>query len=163
MPLNDTLGTTLTPANHSAGRSLSDQRMALWSGHWLETPVGTVWFAGGTGYGDGAMFRNVRERLGSRDVALIPIGAYEPRWFMEPLHVNPSEAVQIFHDVDACHALGIHWGTFQLTNEARDAPKRALADALAAANLPASRFVAAEPGFVYDFAISARVPPLEVI
>lgn len=70
--------------------------MALWSGHWLETPVGTVWFAGGTGYGDGAMFRNVRERLGSRDVALIPIGAYEPRWFMEPLHVNPSEAVQIF-------------------------------------------------------------------
>jgi len=152
LPLGERIATTLTPANHWANRWPSDTRMMLWSGHWLNTPAGSLWFAGDTGYGDGDIFAAIRERLGSPDAALIPIGAYEPRWFMAAQHVDPAEAVRIFQDVDAGRALGIHWGTFQLTDEARDAPREALAAALAAAGIAADRFVAAEPGAVHDLA-----------
>ena len=143
--------TTLTRANHWSARGLGDRRMALWSGHFVETPAGSVWFAGDTGYGDGAVFRDIRERHGAPDVALIPIGAYEPRWFMAAQHVDPGEAVSIMRDVGAVQALGIHWGTFQLTDEPREAPRLALATALSQAGIPPSRFVAAQPGRAYDF------------
>ncbi|WP_338057432.1 MBL fold metallo-hydrolase [Sphingomonas corticis] len=156
LPLGQGVSTTLTPARHWSNRWPGDVRMALWSGHHLTTSAGTVWFAGDTGYGDGAIFRDIRRRLGAPDVALIPIGAYEPRWFMAAQHVNPAEAVRIMRDVDARHALGIHWGTFQLTDEVRDAPRLALASALSAAGLPPRRFVAAQPGASYDFGPAAR-------
>lgn len=151
LPLADGFATTLTPANHWANRRLNDVRMALWAGHWLDTPTGSVWFTGDTGYGDGSIFTEIRSRLGAPDVALIPIGAYEPRWFMAPQHVDPAEAVRIFRSVEARRALGIHWGTFQLTDEAREAPRLALATALSVANVPPPRFVAAHPGGTYDF------------
>ncbi len=151
LSLGNDIATTLTPASHWANRWPTDVRMALWAGHHLDTPAGTIWFVGDTGYGDGAIFREVRARLGSPDVALIPIGAYEPRWFMAAQHVNPAEAVDIFRDVDARRALGIHWGTFQLTDEAREAPPRALAAALAASDIPPDRFIPAVAGGVYDF------------
>jgi len=152
LSLGGGFATTLTPANHWANRWPSDVRMALWSGHYLTTPAGPVWFVGDTGYGDGAIFAEVRHRLGPPRVALIPIGAYEPRWFMSAQHVNPEEAVRIFRDVGAGSALGIHWGTFQLTDEARDAPPEALAAALGEARVDAARFVAAQAGRAYDFA-----------
>ena len=126
-------------------------RRALWAGHWLDTPAGSVWFAGDTGYGDGTIFTELRQRMGAPDVALIPIGAYEPRWFMAAQHVDPAEAVQIFTQVGAKRAIGLHWGVFRLTDEGRDAPRLALAQALAAAGIPPERFVAGEPGAVYVF------------
>jgi L-ascorbate metabolism protein UlaG (beta-lactamase superfamily) len=144
--------TTLTPAYHWSNRWPGDTRMMLWGGHYLRTPVGSVWFAGDTGYGDGRIFGEVRTRLASPEVALIPIGAYAPRWFMAAQHVDPAEAVRIFTDVGARRALGIHWGTFQLTDEAREAPAVELASALRDADIPWERFVAAEPGRVYAFA-----------
>lgn len=143
--------TTQTPANHWSNRWPSDTRMTLWSGHYLDTPFGTIWFVGDTGYGDGRIFGEVRGRLGAPDVALIPIGAYAPRWFMAAQHVDPAEAVRIFTDVGAGRALGIHWGTFQLTDEAREAPVAELATALDAARIAPDRFVAAEAGGVYRF------------
>lgn len=142
--------TTLTPAYHWSNRWPSDTRMMLWSGHYLDTPAGSIWFVGDTGYGDGRIFTEVRERLGAPDAALIPIGAYEPRWFMAEQHVDPDEAVRILAEVDAGRALGIHWGTFQLTDEAREAPREALAAAVAAHGMAPERFVAAEVGGVYD-------------
>lgn len=151
LPLADGVATTLTPAYHWGNRWPTDARMALWSGHHLSTPAGTIWFVGDTGYEDGRIFPEIGARLGSPDVALIPIGAYAPRWFMAPQHVDPAEAVRIFGDVGAGRALGIHWGTFQLTDEARDAPGEALAAAVSAATVAADRFVAAAPGRVYDF------------
>ena len=152
--LGEGASTTLTRANHWSARGVADRRMALWAGHLIETRAGSVWFAGDSGYGDGAIFRDLRERHGVPDVALIPIGAYEPRWFMAPQHVNPAEAVRILQEVGAPHALGIHWGTFQLTDEPRDAPRLVLATALSAAGIPPRRFVAAQPGGVYDFALA---------
>lgn len=149
--LTDGVSTTLTRANHWSARGLRDRRMALWAGHLVATPAGGIWFAGDTGYGDGAIFRDMRARHGAPDVALIPIGAYAPRRFMAAQHTDPAEAVAILHDVGAGRALGIHWGTFQLTDEPRDEPAEALATALAAAGDQPERFVAAWPGGVYDF------------
>ena len=149
--LAEGIATTLTPACHWSNRWPSDSRMMLWSGHYLDTPAGSLWFVGDTGYGDGRIFGDIRTRLGAPDVALIPIGAYEPRWFMAAQHVDPAEAVRIFTDVGVGRALGIHWGTFQLTDEAREAPRDGLQQALVDAGVAADRFVAAEPGGVYQF------------
>ncbi|UAK23313.1 MBL fold metallo-hydrolase [Sphingomonas nostoxanthinifaciens] len=143
--------TALTRANHWSARGIGDRRMALWAGFWIDTPAGSIWFAGDTGYGDGAIFRDMRARYGAPDVALIPIGAYEPRWFMAAQHVDPDEAVRIMQDLGAVHALGIHWGTFRLTDESRDAPLVALDAALARAGIAPHRFVAAQPGGCYAF------------
>lgn len=151
LALGDTAATTLTRANHWSARGLGDRRMALWAGHWLDTDAGSIWFAGDTGYGDGGIFRDLRARHGAPDVALIPIGAYEPRWFMQAQHADPADAVRILEDVGAARALGIHWGSFQLTDERREAPVEALAAALATAGIAPERFVAAVPGAVYDF------------
>ena len=147
----DGIATTFTRANHWSSRGISDRRMALWAGHFIDTPAGSVWFAGDTGYGDGAIFRDVRALHGAPKVALIPIGAYAPRWFMTSQHVDPAEAVRILQDVEAEHALGIHWGTFQLTDEPREEPVSELVEAMAAAGEAADRFVAANPGGVYEF------------
>lgn len=149
--LGEGVTTTLTRANHWSARGTRDRRMALWAGHWIDGPAGSIWFAGDTAWGDGAIFADLRARHGSPDVALIPIGAYEPRWFMAAQHCNPAEAVAILRATGAKAALGIHWGTFQLTDEPRDAPRIALGEALAAAGEDAERFVAAEPGQAYDF------------
>lgn len=140
------LAVTLTPANHWSARGLRDRRMALWSGFWLNCPAAQVWFAGDTGYGDGAVFREIRARYGRPDVAIIPIGAYEPRWFMAHQHVAPHESVRIFEDVGAQQAIGMHWGTFQLTNEARNDPRDHLHASLASAGIDKNRFRALEPG-----------------
>ncbi|GGF57242.1 membrane protein [Azorhizobium oxalatiphilum] len=148
--LSSTATATLVPANHWSARSLKDRRMALWCGYVIRTALGLVWFAGDTGYGDGSIFRDIRAAHGAPDLALIPIGAYEPRWFMQPQHINPAEAVQIFLDVGAKLAGGIHWGTFQLTDESREAPVEALAQALRAATIPDDNFVALAPGHVLD-------------
>lgn len=150
LTLGEGIATTLTPAYHWANRWPSDVRMALWGGHYLHTPAGSLWFVGDTGYGDGAIYKAVAERLGSPDAALIPIGAYEPRWFMAAQHVNPAEAVRIFDAVGARWAVGIHWGTFQLTDEPREAPRDALTAALAEARIAPDRFIAGAPGGVYE-------------
>ena len=147
---------TLTPAQHWSSRGLRDRRMALWCGYWIETNHGSVWFAGDTGYGDGALFRGIGRRFGSPDMALIPIGAYAPRWFMAAQHVAPEESVRIFTDVGAAVARGIHWGTFQLTDEAREAPVEALKVAVAAAGISAGRFRAFAPGAVWTGGDRAR-------
>lgn len=80
------------------------------------------------------------------DLALIPIGAYQPRWFMKPVHVNPAEAVQIHQDLQARYSVGMHWGTFNLTDEPMDEPPRALAAARNAVGVSAERFFVVQHG-----------------
>ena len=140
----------LTPAHHWSARSFGDRRMALWCGFVIGSPAGTIYLSGDTGYGDGAIFREIGRLFSSIDVAVLPIGAYKPRWFMKNQHVEPSEAVQIMMDCKAKQALGLHWGTFPLSDEGQQAPKHALSTALADQGFAAGRFVALEPGDVWN-------------
>ena len=105
----------------------------------------SLWFVGDTGY-DEPLFRDIRRRLGSPDVALVPIGAYEPRWFMAPMHVNPEEAVRLHCDVSAKVSIAMHWGTFHLTDEAREAPVEALKEARLASQVTPEQFRVLAPG-----------------
>jgi L-ascorbate metabolism protein UlaG (beta-lactamase superfamily) len=143
---------TLVPTRHWSARNLSDRNMALWASFVIETAAGRIYFVGDSSYGDGGRFRAVRERYGPLRLALLPIGAYEPRWFMADQHMNPAEAVKAFGDCGAEHALGHHYGTFQLTDEGIDAPLVALAQALQEANIAADRFRALQPGQVWTAA-----------
>jgi L-ascorbate metabolism protein UlaG (beta-lactamase superfamily) len=132
------LAITLTPAHHFSARTPLDRNRALWGGFMLAMGNGRIFFAGDTAYAP--FFRDVRERLGPIDLALLPIGAYEPRWFMQAVHMNPAEAVQAHLDLDASESVGMHFGTFQMTPEGIDEPLRALNDACRARNIPRSRF-----------------------
>ena len=143
------LPVTLTPAQHFSARGLLDRNRALWGGFTLVAGGVRLFFAGDTAYA--RVFRDVRERLGPIDLALLPIGAYEPRWFMQSVHMNPAEAVQAHLDLEASESVGMHFGTFQLTTEGIDEPLRALEDACRASNIPLSRFR------TLDFGESMRV------
>ena len=139
---------TLVATLHWSARNLSDRNMSLWASFVIDTPGGRIYFVGDSGYGDGRHFRSVSERHGPLRLALLPIGAYEPRWFMRDQHMNPAESVQAFIDCGAEFALGHHYGTFQLTDEPIDAPPVALAEALREAGIPAERFRTMRPGQV---------------
>ena len=153
---------TIVPAYHWSARAVRDRRMALWSGFMLHTGGGCAYFAGDTGYGEGQIFREIRTRLGRPDLALIPIGAYAPRWFMCDQHVDPDEAVQIVETLEVGRAVGIHWGTFQLTNEAWGEPPQLLLDALARRGIDPRQFPAGEPGLHYEARAAVRSFPAGV-
>jgi L-ascorbate metabolism protein UlaG (beta-lactamase superfamily) len=143
---------TLVQTRHWSARNLSDRNMSLWASFVIEVPGGRIYFVGDSSYGEGRHFRDARQRYGPFQLALLPIGAYEPRWFMADQHMNPAEAVQAFIDCGAKRALGHHYGTFQLTDEAIDAPLVALAEALQTTNIPAERFAALRPGQYLEIA-----------
>ncbi|MDP3897468.1 MAG: MBL fold metallo-hydrolase, partial [Mesorhizobium sp.] len=128
------------PAHHWSARGTSDRRMALWSGFTVAAPSGNTYFAGDTGFHEGRYFRAVRDKHGRFRLAILPIGAYEPRWFMAPQHQNPSDAVEAFRILGADHAAGMHWGTFQLTDEPAHEPRDLLHAALDTRALPRERF-----------------------
>jgi N-acyl-phosphatidylethanolamine-hydrolysing phospholipase D len=136
-----------TPVQHWSARSLGDRRATLWGGYALFASDFHLYFSGDTGYSKD--FTDTRERFATRqtaalgggfDMALIAVGAYEPRWFMKEQHVNPEEAVQIHLDLQAKRSVGVHWGTFDLTDESLDQPPKDLAAARAAKKLPQEAF-----------------------
>lgn len=139
---------TLTPARHWSRRGLFDHNRSLWTGYWLHVPGAPVYFAGDTGMGE--HFEHIRDRLGHPRVALLPIGAYEPRWFMAPQHIDPAEAVAAHCILGAQQSIGIHFETFKLSDEARLAPVTALKAARSAAGLIPETFQAPAFGERYD-------------
>jgi L-ascorbate metabolism protein UlaG (beta-lactamase superfamily) len=148
--LGGRIAATFVPTHHWSARNLSDRNMSLWASFVIETPAGRIYFVADSGYGDGRYFRRARERHGPFKLAILPIGAYEPRWFMRDQHMNPAESVEAFIDCGAELALGHHYGTFQLTDEAIDAPVVALTEALKAAKIPDGRFRTLRPGEVWQ-------------
>ncbi len=134
------------PCHHWSARGMGDRRMALWAAFVLETPAGRVYHIGDTGFHDGINYRAAAEKFGAFRLAILPIGAYEPRWFMKGQHQNPQEAVEGFRLCNAAYAVGHHWGTFQLTNEAIEHPTEHLDAALDGAGVEAHRFRALKPG-----------------
>jgi L-ascorbate metabolism protein UlaG (beta-lactamase superfamily) len=141
---------TLAPMRHWSARGVTDRNKALWASFVIDTPVGRVYHVGDSGYGDGIYFRAAREQHGPFKLAILPIGAYEPRWFMHENHMNPEEAVQAFRDCGAEYALAHHYGTFQMADDGYEAPSLALDAALKAAAVPAARFRKLRPGEVWD-------------
>ena len=126
----------LVPALHWCRRGLFGTNVRLWGGFYMRAGDRSFYFAGDSGY-DPNLFSEIHRRCGAPDVALLPIGAYEPRWFMSGAHMNPAEAVQAHRDLGARRSIGMHWGTFQLTDEPREAPVRALEAARVRAGLGA--------------------------
>jgi len=112
------------PALHWSSRGIFDRNKTLWCGYVIECQGGRVYFAGDTGFGP--HFARIREKFGSPTLALLPIGAYEPRWFMSPIHMAPDEAVKAHAILGAKTSIAIHHGTFQLTDESIDTPKKQL-------------------------------------
>jgi N-acyl-phosphatidylethanolamine-hydrolysing phospholipase D len=124
----------LVPAQHWSGRGLADRMKTLWGGFAVFAPDCHLFYAGDTAYSRD--FIDIQARFAERqsaangggfDIALLPIGAYEPRWFMAEQHVNVHEAVKIHRDLGAKRSIGVHWGTFELTDEALDEPPGVLA------------------------------------
>ncbi len=118
------LKVTLTSAQHWSGRGVRDRFDALWGGFYLQFGAKKIFWAGDTGYGP--HFHEIHQKLGPPDLSFLPIGAYEPRWFMKDMHMNPSDAVKAHQDLQTPLSIGMHYGTFQLTDEELDAPVKAL-------------------------------------
>ncbi|MBI2891668.1 MAG: MBL fold metallo-hydrolase [Nitrospirae bacterium] len=140
------------PVKHFSGRSPFDRDRTLWCGWVMEGPGGNVFFAGDTGYT--SSFAEIGRRFGPIRLAALPIGAYEPRWFMAPVHMNPAEAVQAHLDLGAITSMGIHFNTFRLTDEPQDEPPRAAREELLKKNVDLGSFWTPQHGE------SRRIEPL---
>ncbi len=138
----------LEEAYHWSARGIRDRLRALWAAFVIETPGGKIYHIGDTGFHDGKIFPAVREKHGLIKLAILPIGAYEPRWFMAEQHMNPDEAVRAFIASGAQRAVAHHWGTFQLTHEGVTTPPADLRKALKAHGVIEERFAVLRPGEV---------------
>ncbi|MCB1384203.1 MAG: MBL fold metallo-hydrolase [Notoacmeibacter sp.] len=148
-------GTSVTfePCHHWSARGMGDRRMALWAAFAIRSPAGLIHHVGDTGFHDGRPYAEFAARHGAPRLSILPIGAYEPRWFMKHQHQDPDEAVEGFRLSGSAHAVGHHWGTFQLTNEAITDPRDRLHGALDRHAIARERFRALVPGEAFD------VPP----
>ncbi|TNF61199.1 MAG: MBL fold metallo-hydrolase [Burkholderiales bacterium] len=130
---------TLVPAHHWSSRTPWDRNRSLWGGFVAAHDGFSMYHSGDTGYSP--VFRTIGERFGGFDFAQLPVGCYEPRWFMKGHHVNEAEAVQIHRDVRSRLSLGVHWGAFRLCDEPVDAPLDGLPRALETMNESPSALV----------------------
>jgi N-acyl-phosphatidylethanolamine-hydrolysing phospholipase D len=144
-----------TPAQHFSGRYPWNRNATLWCGWIIELGGHRVYFAGDTGLHP--EFKEIARRCGPVDAAILPIGAYEPRWFMQPVHMNPEDAVSAYQALNAdnsrsnkCVFIPSHWGTFRLTDEPLDEPPRRLRDAWTAAKLPDSQLRVLQLGETFE-------------
>lgn len=128
LQLSERIAATYVPAEHFSARGPFDRNATLWGGFVLETPVGRIYFAGDTG--NGAHFAMIRERFGPMTLSFIPIGAYEPRWFMSPVHIDPAEAIAASCTLESEISLAIHFETFHLADEDFSDPAELLKAAL---------------------------------
>lgn len=135
---------TFTPAQHWSGRTLWDRNECLWGGFMINNGAQKIFHAGDTGMGP--HFLEIKTRLGNPDLALLPIGAYKPRWFMKHQHMTPEEAVEAHKILAATRSIGMHFGTFQLTDEGINEPKEDLIKAREKAGLKAEDFLVLDQG-----------------
>lgn len=132
------------PARHFSGRGFVDRQRNLWVSFVIEGPGGRVYFAGDTSYG--SHFAETAKQFGPFRLAILPIGAYEPQWFMAPVHLNPAEAVKAHFELGAFRSLAMHYGTFRLSEEAQDKPVEDLRNALNATDIGEDVFWLLAPG-----------------
>ena len=140
---------TFTPVQHWSARGIADRNKSLWGGWFMELKTESIYHAGDTGYSRD--FIETKKRLGSPSLSFIPVGAYAPRWFMKTNHVNPPEAIQVALDLESKKNFGMHWGTFQLTDEEIMEPPELLKQSLKELGLPEEFFRVLKPGQVVEF------------
>ena len=143
--LTDSLTIQSVPAQHFSGRGMRDRDATLWCGYVIKRKNRNIYFAGDTGYND-KTFKAIGERCAPIQVALIPIGAYKPQWFMSPIHCSPEEAVKIHLDVKTEISIADHYGTFPLADDGEDEAKEELLKALDQYNLSKGVFILLEEG-----------------
>ena len=149
-----------TQAQHRSGRGIADQMKTLWGSFVIQTSHGNIYFGGDTGYGP--HFKEARKAYGSFALSLLPIGAYEPRWMMGDIHLNPREAVQAHLDLGSQQSVGIHFGTFQLTYEGVDQPRLDLAKARQDLHVPDDQFWTLQFGETREISHSRKVKAPDV-
>lgn len=138
--ITDDVEIFFTPAHHWSNRSLFDRNKSLWGSFVIKTTSGNIYFAGDTAYNKGTHFKEICKRFGPCKLALLPIGAYEPYWFMKSAHMNPRDAVMAHIDLKSKQSIAMHFGTFKLTDEACDDPPKHLAIALKKFNIDSESF-----------------------
>ncbi|MDP8223059.1 MAG: MBL fold metallo-hydrolase [Candidatus Lernaella stagnicola] len=153
VPLTHEIKLNFVPAQHFSGRGMFDRHKTLWGGYVLTGPPGVVYFAGDTGWS--SHFEQVHARFGPPRLAMLPIGAFQPRWFMHPMHIDPHEAVRAHLLLEAGTSMAIHFGTFRLGDDGRLEPVEVLADALRDQNVNPDRFWALTPGESRDVPAAA--------
>ena len=150
-PLSDDLSVVATPAQHFSGRGTFDRDATLWCGYLIKRKGGkNIYFAGDSGYNT-STFKEIGQRGAPIDVALIPIGAYKPEWFMSPIHCSPEEAVRIHIDLDARQSIATHFGTFPLADEGKDEPVNDLMLGLTRGKISPGNFIAMNEGEARSF------------
>ncbi len=147
--LNSDVSIYFAPAQHWSARGVLDRNKSLWGSFLIEYKGKAIYIAGDTGYGP--HFQYAAEKFPNIELALLPIGAYEPRWFMKYQHMNPEDSVKAFQDLKAKHALGMHFGCWQLTDEAIDEPQQNLETSLKASSIDSARFLVPEVGGTYRY------------
>lgn len=137
-PVSREVTVTAVPNQHFSNRGICDRDRVLWTAFVISGPAGKVYIAGDTGYGP--HFAEVGQRMGPFRLAILPIGAFRPEWFMDRVHVSPEEALAAAVDLRAEQAMGYHFGTFRLADDGFEEPGQRIRRALAEAGLPGDRF-----------------------
>lgn len=140
-----------TPANHFSARGMFDRNKTLWCGYLLYIENFKLYFVGDTGYGD--QFKKIGEQEGEIDLALIPIGAYMPEWFMSPIHISPPEAVQVHKDIRAKNSIAKHFGTFPLADDNPERSTHYLNQSLEKEGISQETFLIPDEGHSYLYLI----------
>jgi L-ascorbate metabolism protein UlaG (beta-lactamase superfamily) len=136
--LSDSVKITGVPAQHFASRGMFDRNSALWGGYVIESKSGNVFFAGDTGFSP--HFEQIAKRIGNIRLAILPVGAYLPRWFMSPQHISPDEALKVHFVVGAKTSVGMHFGTFPLADDGQHQGTDRLKEIVAKANMDGTQF-----------------------
>ncbi|HWA35278.1 MAG TPA: MBL fold metallo-hydrolase [Cyclobacteriaceae bacterium] len=142
---NESISIESVPAQHFSSRGMFDRDATLWCGFVLRRPGGNIYFVGDTGY-HSTMFKEIGVRCAPIDIAIIPIGAYKPEWFMSPIHVSPSEAVMIHKDINSRFSIATHFGTFPLADDSLEDPVFGLQQALRENEIALDEFVVPKEG-----------------
>lgn len=137
------------PAQHFSGRGMADRDQTLWAGYMIMHNQQKLYFVGDTGYGP--FFQQIKEKYAPIDVALTPIGAYQPKWFMSPIHMSPAEAVNVHRELKIGTSLAMHYGTFPLADDGREDPITDLQKALQEQQVSSDSFVLLKEGEHWDF------------
>jgi len=148
--INTLLKIQSVPAQHFSGRGTFDRDATLWCGYVIHRRGGNIYFAGDTGYND-QTFKEIGERCAPIQVALLPIGAYKPRWFMSPIHCSPEEAVKIHREVRSKNSIATHFGTFPLADDGQTEPVAELNKALQEAGIDSETFLVLKEGVPREF------------